>query len=67
MLDIYEHYYPKVRPCGGARLERHYMRNELKPGASIPRDSWSPEKSSRLSVLLAMLALLVPTLVVRDN
>jgi len=38
------------------------MRNELRPGASIPRDSWSPEKASRLSVVLAMLALLVPTL-----
>ena len=38
------------------------MKNEMKPGASIPPDSWSPDKSSRLSVLVAMLALLVPTL-----
>lgn len=34
----------------------------MKPGASIPRDSWSPDKTPRWSVLLAVLALLVPTL-----
>jgi|GEM_PF-5783776 len=38
------------------------MRNEMKPGASIPRDSWSPDRTSRWSVLIALVAILVPTL-----